>query len=201
MSLFSLAETSPCCCGPSCLEVLPSNGGDPYTQCATLSHATASARPTGCRHCRLTSSRTDNRRPRSRIKRGAYASVQLGSLVQALPTVAFVRRNTRVLRSSGLAPAGNRPREQGALILERPADAIPGNERAAQPHSPGDVKFRSCAPPTPSGTSPLKFGQRLQSTNRSIANVYLPERGIASVVAVAAGDRRQAEVALSVVRV
>jgi hypothetical protein len=43
---------------------------------------------------------------------------------------------------------------------------------------------------------PLKFRQRLQSTNRSIANVYLPERGIASVVAVAAGDRRQAEVAL-----
>jgi CRP-like cAMP-binding protein len=43
---------------------------------------------------------------------------------------------------------------------------------------------------------PLAFRQRLQSSNRQISNVYFPESGIASVVAVGGGERRQAEVAL-----
>jgi CRP-like cAMP-binding protein len=43
---------------------------------------------------------------------------------------------------------------------------------------------------------PLKFRQRLQSSNRSIREVYFPESGIASVVAVAGNERRQAEVAI-----
>ena len=43
---------------------------------------------------------------------------------------------------------------------------------------------------------PLKFRQRLQSSNRTIRNVYFPESGIASVVAIANGERRQAEVAV-----
>jgi CRP-like cAMP-binding protein len=43
---------------------------------------------------------------------------------------------------------------------------------------------------------PLKFRQRLQSSHRSIRNVYFPECGIASVVAVGGGERRQAEVAV-----
>src|SRR5262249_60143154 len=42
---------------------------------------------------------------------------------------------------------------------------------------------------------PLKLGQSLQSSNRSIRKVYFPESGIASVVAVANGKSRQAEVA------
>jgi CRP-like cAMP-binding protein len=44
--------------------------------------------------------------------------------------------------------------------------------------------------------TPLKFRQRLQSANRVIRAVYFPESGIASVVAVGGGERRQAEVAL-----
>ena len=60
---------------------------DPYTQCATLSCAPASARPTGGHHWRLTASGTDNRRPRSRIKRAAYASVQFGSRGLAVPDI------------------------------------------------------------------------------------------------------------------
>jgi CRP-like cAMP-binding protein len=44
--------------------------------------------------------------------------------------------------------------------------------------------------------TPLKFRQRLQSENRQIRAVYFPESGIASVVAVGGGERRQAEVAL-----
>src|SRR5262245_29576712 len=43
---------------------------------------------------------------------------------------------------------------------------------------------------------PLKFRQRLQSENRLIPSVYFPERGIASVVAIGNGERRQAEVAV-----
>jgi len=43
---------------------------------------------------------------------------------------------------------------------------------------------------------PLKFRQRLQSSNRSIRDVYFPDSGIASVVAVAGNERRQAEVAI-----
>src|SRR5215813_10751458 len=43
---------------------------------------------------------------------------------------------------------------------------------------------------------PLKFRQRLQSSNRSIREVYFPDSGIASVVAVAGNERRQAEVAI-----
>ena len=42
---------------------------------------------------------------------------------------------------------------------------------------------------------PLTFRQRLQSLNRTIRNVYFPESGIASVVAVGGGEHRQAEVA------
>jgi len=42
---------------------------------------------------------------------------------------------------------------------------------------------------------PLKLGQSLQSSNKSIRKVYFPESGIASVVAVANGESRQAEVA------
>jgi CRP-like cAMP-binding protein len=44
--------------------------------------------------------------------------------------------------------------------------------------------------------TPLKFRQRLQSANRQVRAVYFPESGIASVVAVGGGERRQAEVAL-----
>jgi CRP-like cAMP-binding protein len=43
---------------------------------------------------------------------------------------------------------------------------------------------------------PLKFRQRLQSPNRSIRNVYFLESGLASVVAIGGGERRQAEVAV-----
>jgi CRP-like cAMP-binding protein len=43
---------------------------------------------------------------------------------------------------------------------------------------------------------PLKFRQRLQCSSRPISDVYFPESGIASVVAVAGGERRQAEIAL-----
>jgi CRP-like cAMP-binding protein len=43
---------------------------------------------------------------------------------------------------------------------------------------------------------PLRFRQRLQSPNRTIRNVYFPESGIASVVAVSGGEHRQAEVAV-----
>ena len=43
---------------------------------------------------------------------------------------------------------------------------------------------------------PLNFRQHLQSANRRIKNVYFPESGIASVVAVGGGERRQAEIAV-----
>lgn len=43
---------------------------------------------------------------------------------------------------------------------------------------------------------PLEFRQRLQSSNRSIRNLYFPESGLASVVAVGGGEDRQAEVAV-----
>lgn len=43
---------------------------------------------------------------------------------------------------------------------------------------------------------PLKFRQRLQSANRQIRHIYFPESGIASVVAVSGGERRQAEIAI-----
>jgi CRP-like cAMP-binding protein len=43
---------------------------------------------------------------------------------------------------------------------------------------------------------PLKFRQRLQSSNRSIKNVYFPESGIASILAVGGDENRQAEVAV-----
>ncbi len=43
---------------------------------------------------------------------------------------------------------------------------------------------------------PLKFRQPLQRANRKIGAVYFPESGIASVVAVGGGERRQAEVAV-----
>jgi CRP-like cAMP-binding protein len=43
---------------------------------------------------------------------------------------------------------------------------------------------------------PLKFRQRLQSSNRSIKNVYFPESGIASVLAFGSGEYRQADVAV-----
>jgi len=42
---------------------------------------------------------------------------------------------------------------------------------------------------------PLKLGQSLQLSNRLIRKVYFPESGIASVVAAANGESRQAEVA------
>ena len=42
----------------------------------------------------------------------------------------------------------------------------------------------------------LKFRQRLESANKRIRKAYFPNRGIASVVAVTAVGRRQAEVAL-----
>ena len=42
----------------------------------------------------------------------------------------------------------------------------------------------------------LRFRMRLQSANRQIDNVYFPESGIVSVVAVSATDRHKAEVAL-----
>jgi CRP-like cAMP-binding protein len=43
---------------------------------------------------------------------------------------------------------------------------------------------------------PLKFRQRLQSENRPIKHVYFPESGLASIVAIGGGERRQAEVAV-----
>ncbi|RTL65609.1 MAG: Crp/Fnr family transcriptional regulator [Hyphomicrobiales bacterium] len=43
---------------------------------------------------------------------------------------------------------------------------------------------------------PLKFRQRLQSENRAIKHVYFPESGLASIVAIGGGERRQAEVAV-----
>ena len=46
------------------------------------------------------------------------------------------------------------------------------------------------------GAVPLRFRQRLQSSNKTIRNVYFPESGIASVVAVGGGECRQAEVAV-----
>lgn len=42
----------------------------------------------------------------------------------------------------------------------------------------------------------LKFRQRLQSENRIIKHLYFPESGLASIVAIGGGDRRQAEVAV-----
>jgi CRP-like cAMP-binding protein len=43
---------------------------------------------------------------------------------------------------------------------------------------------------------PLKFRQGLQSANRAIRTVYFPETGLASVVAIGGGERRQAEIAI-----
>lgn len=43
---------------------------------------------------------------------------------------------------------------------------------------------------------PLVFRQRLQSANRRIKTIYFPEGGLASVVAIGGGERRQAEVAV-----
>jgi CRP-like cAMP-binding protein len=43
---------------------------------------------------------------------------------------------------------------------------------------------------------PLKFRQRLQTGNRLIKAAYFPGSGLASVVAVGSGERRQAEVAM-----
>src|SRR5499426_4782866 len=43
---------------------------------------------------------------------------------------------------------------------------------------------------------PLKFRQHLQSSNRQIKNVYFPESGIASVVAVSGGETRRVEIAV-----
>jgi CRP-like cAMP-binding protein len=43
---------------------------------------------------------------------------------------------------------------------------------------------------------PLKFRERLQSSNRQVKHVYFPECGLASVVAIGGGERRQAEVAV-----
>ncbi|MDX2204155.1 MAG: Crp/Fnr family transcriptional regulator [Hyphomicrobiaceae bacterium] len=45
-------------------------------------------------------------------------------------------------------------------------------------------------------STPLRFRQRLQSANRSITDVHFIEDGIASVVAVGAGERRQTEIAI-----
>src|SRR5437588_4027514 len=42
----------------------------------------------------------------------------------------------------------------------------------------------------------LSFRQQLESSNRKIKNAYFIERGLASVVAIGNGDRRQAEVAI-----
>jgi hypothetical protein len=46
---------------------------------------------------------------------------------------------------------------------------------------------------------PLKFRERLQSASRRVTHVYFPESGLASVVAIGRGDRRQAEIAVSLV--
>ena len=46
------------------------------------------------------------------------------------------------------------------------------------------------------GRVELKFRQRLQLANRPVTDLYFPESGIASVVAVGTKDRPQAEVAL-----
>jgi CRP-like cAMP-binding protein len=43
---------------------------------------------------------------------------------------------------------------------------------------------------------PLKMRQRLHWPNRQIRNVYFPESGIASVVAVSASEQRQAEIGI-----
>jgi CRP-like cAMP-binding protein len=43
---------------------------------------------------------------------------------------------------------------------------------------------------------PLRLRERLQSANRRVQYVYFPERGLASVVAIGGGARRQAEVAI-----
>ena len=42
----------------------------------------------------------------------------------------------------------------------------------------------------------LGFRKHLQSTNRKIDAVYFPESGLASVVAIGGGERKQAEVAI-----
>ena len=42
----------------------------------------------------------------------------------------------------------------------------------------------------------LRFRQRLQSANRTVKAAYFPDSGLASVVAIAAGSRSQAEVAI-----
>ena len=44
--------------------------------------------------------------------------------------------------------------------------------------------------------TPLRFRQCLQAANRQIKDVYFPESGIVSVVAIGGGERRQAEVAI-----
>ncbi|MGE3703062.1 MAG: Crp/Fnr family transcriptional regulator [Hyphomicrobiaceae bacterium] len=43
---------------------------------------------------------------------------------------------------------------------------------------------------------PLSFRMRLQSANRNVKDVYFPERGLGSVVAICGGERKQAEVAV-----
>jgi CRP-like cAMP-binding protein len=43
---------------------------------------------------------------------------------------------------------------------------------------------------------PLKMRQRLHWPNKQIKNVYFPESGIASVVAVSAGEQRQVEIGI-----
>src|SRR5262245_30297317 len=43
---------------------------------------------------------------------------------------------------------------------------------------------------------PLNFRQRLQGANRKLKSAYFPESGLASVVAIGGGERRQAEVAI-----
>ncbi len=43
---------------------------------------------------------------------------------------------------------------------------------------------------------PLKFRQRLQFADRPVTDVFFPESGLGSVVAVGRGDRQQAEVAV-----
>src|SRR5262245_61909529 len=42
----------------------------------------------------------------------------------------------------------------------------------------------------------LDFRKRLQSSNRTVSAVYFVESGLASVVAVATGDHRQAEIGI-----
>jgi CRP-like cAMP-binding protein len=43
---------------------------------------------------------------------------------------------------------------------------------------------------------PLAFRERLQSANREVKNIYFPETGLGSVVAIGGSERRQTEVAV-----